>query len=102
MHGLIIGLNKPNLFFYLTNRLKKHEDTETPTAESDRLSVFEWILANYFVHFKRSCEQKEETAKSFTCFGKKLCIIIVEVEFGYYCYQGISKTKKQGCWIFQN
>jgi len=81
MHGLIISLNKPNLFFYLTNRLKKHEDTETPTAESDRLSVFEWILANYFVHFKRSCEQKEETAKCFTRVWEKGYIIIVDVEF---------------------
>ena len=29
------------IIFYLTNRLKKHEDTETPTEDSDRLSVYE-------------------------------------------------------------
>ena len=41
MHGLIIGLNKPNLFLYLTNSVKSHENTETPLAESDRISVFQ-------------------------------------------------------------
>jgi hypothetical protein len=30
MHGLIIGLNNPNLFFYLTNSVKTHENTEPP------------------------------------------------------------------------
>ena len=69
MHGLIIGLNNPNLFFYLTYSVKSHENTETPLVKSDRLSVFELISANNIVHFKRLCEQKEETAKSFTRFG---------------------------------
>jgi len=40
MQGLIIGLNNPNLFFYLTNRVKRHENIATPLAESVRLSVF--------------------------------------------------------------
>jgi hypothetical protein len=40
MHGIIIGLNNPNLFFYLTNRARSHENTETPLAESDKLSDF--------------------------------------------------------------
>lgn len=40
MQGIIIGLHNPNLFFYLTNRVKKHENIATPLAESVRLSVF--------------------------------------------------------------
>ena len=46
MQGIIIGLNNPNLFFYLTNSVKSHENTETPLAESIRLSIFQWIFAN--------------------------------------------------------
>ena len=33
--------NNPNLFFYLTNSVKSHENTETPLVKSDRLSIFE-------------------------------------------------------------
>jgi hypothetical protein len=82
MHGIIIGLNNPNPFFYLTNRVKQHENNETPLAESDRLSVFQLISANYFVHFKRSCEQKEDSAKSFTRVWEKGYIILETWNFG--------------------
>jgi hypothetical protein len=41
MNGIIIGLNSLNLFFLLTNRVKEHENIETPLLESDKLSVFQ-------------------------------------------------------------
>jgi hypothetical protein len=47
MHGLIIGLNNPNLFFYLTNSLKSHEHTETPlliVIEYPFLCAFQLII----------------------------------------------------------
>jgi len=40
MNGIIIGLNNPNLFLLLTNRVKEQENIETPLPESDKLSVF--------------------------------------------------------------
>ena len=41
MHGIIIGLNKLNLFFHLDNMVESHENTETPSVESLDRSVFE-------------------------------------------------------------
>jgi hypothetical protein len=49
MHGLIIGLNKPNLFFYLTNSLKSHEHSETPllkVIEYPFLCAFQLIICS--------------------------------------------------------
>jgi len=39
------------------------------------------IFGKYWVHFKPSCEQNEESAKGFTRFWEKWYIIIVDVEF---------------------
>jgi hypothetical protein len=41
MNGIIIGLNNSNLFILLTNRVKEHENIETPLLESDKLSVIQ-------------------------------------------------------------
>jgi len=38
--GAVKGLNNPNLFFYLTNSVKSHENTVTHLVKSDGISVF--------------------------------------------------------------
>ena len=63
MHGLIIGLNNPNLFFYLTNSVKTHENTETPLVKSDRLSIFELISANNLLTLNVYVNRKKKQPK---------------------------------------
>ena len=73
MHGIIIGLNNPNLFFHLTNRTGSHEDTEMPTAESKGypfLSEFQLIILftlNVYVYRKK--KQPKVSPGGFTRFG---------------------------------
>jgi len=38
--GAVKGLNNPNLFFYLTNSVKSHENTVTHLIKSDGIFVF--------------------------------------------------------------
>jgi len=70
MHGLIIGLNKPNLFLYLTNSVKSHENTETPLAESDRISVFQWISANNLLTLNVYVNRKKKQPKVSSGLGE--------------------------------
>ena len=80
MHGLIIGLNNPNLFFYLPYNVKSHENNETPLVKSDRIYVFVWFLVN--IRFALNLAvQNEESAKCFTWFLEKWYTIIIDVEF---------------------
>ena len=53
------------------------------------------IFGKYWVHFKPSCEQNEESAKSFTRFWEKWYTIIVYVEFPYF----ISSVEFGTAWI---
>jgi hypothetical protein len=63
MQGIIIGLHNPNLFFYLTNRVKKHENIATPLVNSDRLSVFELISANNLLTLYVCVNRKKKQPK---------------------------------------
>ena len=70
MQGIIIGLNNPSLFFYLTNSVKKHENTTIPLAESVRLSVFQHISANNLITLNVYVSRKKRQPKVSPVLGE--------------------------------
>lgn len=81
MHGLIIGLKKTNLFFYLTNSMKSHEHSETPLLKVIEYPFLCDFKANILYPIKVDVKRKKKQPKVSRGLGEKWWKIIVDVEF---------------------
>ena len=81
--GAVKGLNNANLFFYLTNSVKSHENTVTHLVKSDGISVFVWFSANNLLTLYVYVNRKKKQPKVSPGLGENGVKLLLTWSFDF-------------------